>query len=225
MAKGVAGPSAFEYCKACAVMSAPAQDPSSPRPSSPAPSAPPSPGEEGEVSQRRKTERETGENAPAGTPLPVRGVRRGRERGRGEGLRVGAPPGFRLPLRVRRNRLRLADGDGHRVDAVVLDFQDVDGDRPDLDLVAHGGIAPELGKDDAADRALVAVAELHLQLHLQILHQHAARNPVDAVAERLDLWFLDVELVLNRADDLLDDVFEGDDAGDAAVLVDHGGEV
>src|SRR4051794_15996976 len=60
----------------------PAQDPSSPRPSSPAPSTPPSPGEEGDKQDRSNR-----------TPLPVRGVRRGRERGRGEGLRAGETGG------------------------------------------------------------------------------------------------------------------------------------
>src|SRR3954471_8184374 len=208
MVRGVASPSPFEYCKACAVFPQPRKTPHHPGPLLPPPPHPPHREKRERLVKRRKTERETGENAPAGTPLPVRGVRWGRERGRGEGLRVGAPPGFRLPLRVRRSRLRLADGDGHRVDAVVLDLQDLDGDRPHLDLVAHGGIAPELGKDDTADCVLVAVAELYLQLLLQILHQHAARNPVDALPERLNLRFLDVELVLNRADDFLDDVFE-----------------
>src|SRR5258705_140678 len=64
-----------------------------------------------------------------------------------------------------------------------------------------------------------------LQSPLEIFHQHAARNSVDTVAERLDLRLLDVELVLDRAYDLLDDIFQGDDSGHAAVLVDHGGEM
>ena len=44
---------------------------------------------------------------------------------------------------------------------------------------------------------------------------------VDVRPERRDLRLLDVELVLDLADDLLDHVLQRDDAGDAAVLVEH----
>jgi ABC-type bacteriocin/lantibiotic exporter with double-glycine peptidase domain len=68
--------------------------PSSPRPSSPAPSQPPTPGEEGEVGQKKQRNRQT---IP---PLPVWGVGRGRERGLGgEGLGRGSSEAKKWPWR------------------------------------------------------------------------------------------------------------------------------
>src|SRR5258708_2594082 len=66
----------------------PSQDPHHPGPLLPPPPHPPH-REKRERLVKRERPREIGKTASTGPPLPVRGVRRGRERGRGEGLRVG----------------------------------------------------------------------------------------------------------------------------------------
>ena len=50
-------------------------------------------------------------------------------------------------------------------------------------------------------------------------------DPLGAVGELLDAGLLGVVLVGDLADDLLEDVLDGDDAGGAAVLVDDDGDV
>ena len=52
-----------------------------------------------------------------------------------------------------------------------------------------------------------------------------AFDPEVAAGERLDHRVLDVELVDDLAEQLLDEVLEGDEPGGAAVLVDHDGHV
>ena len=86
--------------------------------------------------------------------------------------------------------------------------------------------------DEAADRVVrLLVLLLVIGQAEQVAHVVHADLSVQAeaelavVAERLDQRFLAVVLVLDLADDLLDHVLHGDQAGGAAVLVDHDGHV
>ena len=82
--------------------------------------------------------------------------------------------------------------------------------------------------DQAADGVvLVVVVERHLRL--EQLHEVVDRcPPVDprlVVGELHDHRLLDVVLVLDLADDLLDQVLDRDETGRAAVLVEHDRQV
>ena len=59
----------------------------------------------------------------------------------------------------------------------------------------------------------------------EVVDVQRGRHPQPAVAEVLDLGRLAVVLVGDLADDLLEDVLDGDQARGAAVLVDDDGEV
>ena len=73
----------------------------------------------------------------------------------------------------------------------------------------------------------VAGAQRHLEGLGHALHGGFAAHAVAVVgqAEDVALVLVDVELVLDLADDLLDHILEGDQAGDAAELVDDDGHV
>src|SRR6185369_13513558 len=100
-----------------------------------------------------------------------------------------------------------------------------EGDRLQLHPVADGGNAAQLGEDETGERVLIAVAQLDVQRLFEVLDQHAAGDLPSEVAGLLELRRLDVELILDLPHDLLDHRLQGDDPGDAAVLVDHRGEV
>src|SRR5690606_32331375 len=67
--------------------------------------------------------------------------------------------------------------------------------------------------------------QLHVKQLAQILDRQAGGDPDRAVLQPLDRWDLHVVLVGDLADDLLQDVLDGDQAGGAAVLVLHDREV
>ena len=85
--------------------------------------------------------------------------------------------------------------------------------------------------DQAADgvEMLVRVAACngHLEGFSHAFNRRVAAHPVGAVGQAKDvaLVFGDVELVLNLPHDLLQHIFDGDEPGHAAKLVDHDGQV
>ena len=72
-------------------------------------------------------------------------------------------------------------------------------------------------------------ASLELEQVAQVVHGDPTVEPEGATVgiglDRLDKALLDVVLVLDVADDLLDQVLDGDQAGGPAVLVDHDRDV
>ncbi len=81
-----------------------------------------------------------------------------------------------------------------------------------LDDVAGDGLVRAVGKDQAG--LVLEVVEVEQAVDLELAGQRAG-----------GLGLVDVVLVADVADQLLDQVLEGDDAGRAAVLVDDDGEV
>lgn len=122
----------------------------------------------------------------------------------------------------------LVDGDEQDpVDAVPVHLEDV-GTPPVMGvagpvrqqhLVAGCGDLPELGEDQAAEGLVLAVrGEVSRQVGHLVDAEQPGAGPALLDALRLGLGF--VVLVADVADDLLDQVLHGDDAGGTAVLVD-----
>ena len=91
--------------------------------------------------------------------------------------------------------------------------------------LALEGQPPEVVGDEAADGDEIVLGQLDVEELLELLdlgrpgHGEIERAVLD------DLGLLRVVLVLDLADDLLDDVLHGHQAGDAAVLVDDDGHL
>ena len=94
-----------------------------------------------------------------------------------------------------------------------------------LDRLTFGRDVAADGEHEAADGVPVPGGQLGTEDLVHLVHGHLARDPELAAAERHDQGLVDVELVDDLADELLDQVLEGHDAGGAAVLVDDDGEV
>ena len=82
-------------------------------------------------------------------------------------------------------------------------------------------------RDQAADGVEALVFEPDAEGLGHALDRRVAADAPGAVGQREDvaLVLLDVELVLDLADDLLEHVLDRDQSGDAAELVDHDGQV
>src|SRR5207244_191104 len=109
----------------------------------------------------------------------------------------------------------------HLGDAPAFDLADGQVVALDGDLVAGARHPPHLRGHEAAERAHVGgLGELDAEPLGDVVHQREAVE--DETLRRLhDARWLAVELVLDLAHDLLDDVLEGDQAGGAPVLVHH----
>ena len=105
-------------------------------------------------------------------------------------------------------------------DARAVDRGDVELDVADLDAVADRRRAAELAEDDAADRVVILVRELAVEALVELLDRQAALDAVAIRPEAHDRGVLGIELVVDLADDLLEQILERDEAGDRAVLVD-----
>src|SRR5690606_29764101 len=92
--------------------------------------------------------------------------------------------------------------------------------------VATAGDASQLGRQPAADGVVVVVGQVGIETVVEGFDFRDAHGP-PAVGAGLEDGFLGffVELVFDVADDLLQDVFHGDQPGNAAVFVDDDGQV
>ena len=89
-----------------------------------------------------------------------------------------------------------------------------------LDRVARLGLMAEQAEDEARDRVVVLDGQVDPELLVEVVDRE---RPVDVdrlVVDPLDRLVREVELVLDLADDLLEQVLERDDPLEAAVLVD-----
>ncbi len=98
--------------------------------------------------------------------------------------------------------------------------------RPEISPRRPGERKPadRLG-EQAADRVDIVILELDAEQVAEFVDGHPRRDPEPAVAEVFGIGHLAVVLVGDVADELLDEVLERDQPGDAAVLVDHHCEV
>ena len=90
-----------------------------------------------------------------------------------------------------------------------------------VDAVAGLGQPAEQVEDQAAGGLGVGLGDVHAAGLGQDVERAGGVDLEDAVAQRGDLGRLAVELVLDRADQLLEDVLQAHHADDAAVLVEQ----
>ena len=168
------------------------------------------------------------------------GLRRGRLclRRNDEGRGAGASSGYRLAP-VRRGQgeaLRQAQGerglprgllapDADAGDAAAGGAEDLDAEAAGDDLVALAGDLAELVEDQPAHGVKAVARQVNREVLLQEAQVDAGVQHHLVRADDLDLLLLLVELVHDVADDLLQDVLQGDEARGAAVLVHHDGHV
>ena len=93
---------------------------------------------------------------------------------------------------------------------------------PSCDTSSPGlGRAAELAEDEAGDRVVVLLGQVAAEALVEVVDRERAVDPHRVVVDPLDGLVRQVELVLDLADDLLEQVLERDDALHRAVLVDH----
>ena len=119
----------------------------------------------------------------------------------------------------------LLERDGDSLDAVALHLEDVEAHPVVRDVVARLRRAAELAEDETGDRMEVLVGQVGAEPRVELVDRE---HPVDAVlvvGDLLDRLLGHVELVLDLADDLLEQILERRDPDHRAVLVDDHGEV
>src|SRR6266568_4003405 len=129
-------------------------------------------------------------------------------------------------------RQRFGNGSGPRArtlrlqlgDAATVDRGHDEAKALDVDGVADLRDAAEAAEDHPADRVVWLVGEIEPQPLARVGQRHQAVDE-EGAAFLAEERTLAVELVLDLADELLDDVLEGDEAGGAAELVDHDREL
>src|SRR2546425_6509108 len=166
----------------------------------------------------------SGPRAPPSTAAAPLGPRAGRARSPRAAPARAADRTPTWPSSSAGGRLRpdvLAARSQHLGDAPAFDLADGQVVALDGDLVAGARHPPHLRGHEAAERAHVGgLGELDAEPLGDVVHQREAVE--DETLRRLhDVRWLAVELVLDLAHDLLDDVLEGDQAGGAPVLVHH----
>ncbi len=96
----------------------------------------------------------------------------------------------------------------------------------DVEDLAHLGDDVRLVQHQPGHRGGVVVGQGPIKLAIEVADGHAALDDIGAVARLVDTGGFDhVGLVVNVADDFLQDVFQRNDAFKAAVLVHHHGKV
>jgi hypothetical protein len=106
-------------------------------------------------------------------------------------------------------------------DAALLRVDHFDVEAVDFEVLAHCRHAPKPRQQIAAHgfEAVAVDGDLHQVGHL--VHVHAAAQQEPAVAFFDDPFDLDVVFVADLADDLLEQVLDGDQARRAAVFIHH----
>ena len=99
-------------------------------------------------------------------------------------------------------------------------------DQPSTLIVSpRRGRRPELVEDEPADRVVGVGVDGQLDVVVeQVADRHVTAHEPVAVGQPADRAAGGIGLVVDLADDLLDDVLDGDDAGGAPVLVDDDGQ-
>src|SRR5690606_21309379 len=134
--------------------------------------------------------------------------------------------------RALRRRLAVARaGHQQQLDLARVGAQDLEAQAVELDALAAPGHPAELPGDEAADGVEVALVEPVAEHVVELGDLGDRAHPVALLAgnalDREDVVALlvEVELVLDVADDLLEDVLDRHQARHAAVLVDHDREM
>src|ERR671936_441906 len=125
---------------------------------------------------------------------------------------------------VRRDFLPLGLGteelDLQALDAGAVDVDDLEAKAIMQHLVAGLGRAAKSAEDEPGDRVVVLLRELLTELLVEVVGREGALEADSAVGEALDRLVGQVVLVLDLADDLLQQVLERDEAFEGSVLVD-----
>ena len=113
-----------------------------------------------------------------------------------------------------------------RVDAAAIEAHDLELAVGELQRLAAARQPAELLHDQARHGVELVVRQFGLEVFVEFVDGRLAAHDVLAFAVLADVHVLvDVVLVVDVADDLLDHVFDGHEAGDAAVFVGDDGHV
>ena len=116
--------------------------------------------------------------------------------------------------------------DAHPLDAVALHLLDHEAGAVGLDRLAGGRHPAELVEDEAADGVvLLVLRQLEVEPLVDLVDGDRPGTTAMPSAPHPTSGRLDVVLVGDLADQLLEQVLEGDEPGGAAVLVDDDGQV
>src|SRR5207247_1806689 len=136
-------------------------------------------------------------------------------------LSCRTPIGHRAIADLCRFRVVRGDalGDADLVDPASLDVQDFDVEAVDVEPLADGRHASDPREQIAADRLEAFALDFHGKLLRELFDVRLSAHDVAAalVDERLAF---DVVLVTNFADDLFEQILDGDEPGRPTVLVD-----
>src|SRR5579884_398276 len=119
----------------------------------------------------------------------------------------------------------LLERDRDPLDPVSLHLEHVEPHPVVGDVVARLRRPPELAEHEAGDRVEVLVRQVGAEAVVELVDREHPVHPVRVFADLLDGLLGHVELVLDLAHDLLEQVLERRDADHRAVLVDDHGEV
>ncbi len=153
------------------------------------------------------------------------GVRLLRERGQGARLTAArrGSGSRRVGARGAPGR-RVRQDDPQARDARAVDLGDPELDVGRDQLVAHDGPPPEVREDEPGEGSRALLRQLGAHRLVEVVDRQGAGHRERAVVDPGDGRVREVVLVLDLADDLLEDVLDRDDALGAAVLVDDDGE-
>src|SRR4029079_15699701 len=130
--------------------------------------------------------------------------------------------GFRRVVRPERGRQEL---DLEPLDARAAGLEHAEADLVLRDLVTDLGRAAEMPEHEPRDRVEVLSFQTCPELLVEVVDRERPVDPDRRLAQPLDQLVREIELVLDVADDLLEQVLEGDDAGGGPVLVHDDGDV
>src|SRR5439155_7996394 len=105
----------------------------------------------------------------------------------------------------------LLERDGEAVDARAFDLDDLEAHAVVGDLVAGLRGAAEEAEDEAGHRVVVLVREVGPEPLVEVVDRKRPVDPDRVLVDLLDRLVREVELVLDLADDLLEQVLERDD--------------
>ena len=116
--------------------------------------------------------------------------------------------------------------DRHLGDASSLHLRDLDADAVHAHARSDDRDLAQFVHDEAADRVVGAVlGQVDVRAARELVGAQRAGNEESPVGARADADASLIVLVGDLTDDLFDDIFEGHDAGDAAVLVNDDGHL